>query len=254
MSASFSLSVPFLGSWQGQPSSAGDNVTNIWLPSFRISQLWAHTELQRSWSSLSSFAIMVTFRSTFPHCLCSTSQEAAVSRLLLQLDEFIYFVFKCRTYLNSTASWCSSQFLSVSYCSVALPHPCPRSSLASCTVELIWLKNNPANSKMINSQGWITDCSPNALSVTQSHGSRPHADAALGAQWWHRRGRCLQGSTRVVPFRWTWMSHPQKLSFFFSTKSPLVRHSSQVTYNNQCHWLSLFWKWHCRLVQSYTWQ
>lgn len=147
--------------------------------------------------------------------LCSTSQEAAVSGLLLQLDEFIYFVFKCRTYLNSTASWCSSQFLSVSYCSVALPHPCPRSSLASCTVELIWLKNNPANSKMINSQGWITDCSPNALSVTQSHGSRPHADAALGAQWWHRRGRCLQGSTRVVPFRWTWMSHPQKLSFFF---------------------------------------
>lgn len=232
MSASFSLSVPFLGSWQGQPRSAGDNVTSIWLPSFlphlpALSTYWAPKKLEQ----LFLFCLYGHIQVHISTCLCSSSQETAVSRLLLQLDEFIYSALKCRTYLNSTASWCSSQFLSVSYCSFVLSNLRPGSGLASCTVELIWLKNNPANSKMINSQGWITVCSPNAVSVTQSHG-HVEADIMLTQQLVLDGGTEVAGACKAAP-GWCRSGGPEwvilRNDLFFPTKSPLVPNSSQVT-------------------------
>lgn len=161
------------GSRQGQPRSVGGCLTSTWIPSFNACQLWAHTAPRRTWSSFSSSAFMVMPRFKFLHAYVQlTSLEVAVSRLLLPFDEFICFALKCRTPLNSRASWCSSQFLSLPPTEDLL---CPSALLlkafgrlpASWTGELIWLKNNPAKSTMINSHGWFTGCFQNTASVTQ---------------------------------------------------------------------------------------
>lgn len=234
MSASFPLTIPFLGSWQGQPRSAGDNVTSIWLPSISPSS----EHILSSKEAGAAFPLLPLWSHSGPHFHMSVLKQprncSVLCRLLLQLDEFIYSALKCRTYLNSTASWCSSQFLSVSYCSLVLPNPeqdCPGSGLASCTMELIWLKNNPANSKMINSQGWITSCSPNAVSVTQSHG-HVEADIMLTQLLVLDGGTEVTGACKAAP-EWCPSGGPEwvilRNDLFFPTKSLLVQKSSKVT-------------------------